>query len=224
MAAALTIAVLFTFSIFVVRVAGVAMRITGVAENVARFQCISALTGAGFTTSESEMIVNYPIRRRIIVALMILGNLGLASTAATLIVSFASVEPNSEAVAGQAMLFLGALALTLIVMSNKTVDRLMCGFVGYVLMRTTSLGKHRFHRLLQLRGGNSVAEHIYRGSQDVAIGDLPPSLRQMTLLAISGSSGYRTGPLDDTQTVSPSDVLICYASDTAHEAFEEALA
>ncbi|HUT51477.1 MAG TPA: hypothetical protein VM325_19285 [Alphaproteobacteria bacterium] len=85
MAAALTIAVLFSFSFIVVRIAAVAMRITGLAENVARFQCVSALTGAGFTTTESEMIVNYPIRRRIIVALMVLGNMGLVSPADVLI-------------------------------------------------------------------------------------------------------------------------------------------
>ncbi|MCZ6894227.1 MAG: hypothetical protein O7H40_09300 [Gammaproteobacteria bacterium] len=221
MAAALTIAVLFGFSFIVVRIAAVAMRITGLSENVARFQCISALTGAGFTTSESELIVNYPIRRRVIVALMILGNLGLASTAATLIVSFASIEPNSKAVFSQALLFILAIGLTLLVMLNKAIDRVMCAFVEFVLRKTTSLGKHRFHRLLQLRNGNSVAEHVFRGEHDVTIGDLPPSFRQLTLLAIRGTAEFRSGPFTDTQTVSPADILICYGSDAAHESFED---
>ena len=95
MAAALTIAVLFTFSFVVVRIAAVAMRLTGLPEKVARFQCVSALTGAGFTTSESEMIVNYPVRRRLIVILMVLGNLGLVSTASTLIVSFVGGDSST---------------------------------------------------------------------------------------------------------------------------------
>jgi len=224
MAAALTIAVLFSFSFVVVRIAAVAMRITGLAENVARFQCISALTGAGFTTSESEMIVNYPIRRRIIVALMVLGNMGLVSTAATLIVSFAAIEPNSTAVVGQALLFIVAIGLTLLVMLNKTVDRVMCAFVGFVLRKTTSLGKQRFQRLLQLGDGYSVAEHAFRGDHDVTIGDLPPSFRRLSLLALRGDAGISFERLSDAQAVSPADVLICYGSDAAHEAFEDSLA
>ena len=89
MAAALAIAVLFAGSFIIVRIAAVAMRLTGLLENVTRFQSVSALTEAGFMTSESEMIVHYPVRRRIVVILMVLGNLGLVSTASTLIVSFA---------------------------------------------------------------------------------------------------------------------------------------
>ena len=54
------------------------MRLTGLAQNVATFQCISALSGTGFTTSESEKIVNYPVRRRILIVLMLFGNSGFA--------------------------------------------------------------------------------------------------------------------------------------------------
>lgn len=224
MAAALTIAVLFTFSFVVVRISAVAMRLTGLAENVARFQCVSALTGAGFTTSESELIVNYPIRRRIIVALMILGNLGLASTAATVIISFVGPDQDSSAVVTQVFLFLTAIGVTLVVMLNKTVDRAMCAFVGTVLQKTTTLGKRRFQRLLQLGDGCSVAEHVFRGSHDVPIGSLPPSFRQLTLLAIRTDGTLHSGQFSDTRTVSPGDVLICYGSDAEHEFFEETLA
>lgn len=224
MAAALTIAVLFMFSFIVVRIAAVAMRITGLSQNVARFQCISALTGTGFTTSESDMIVNFTIRRRIVIALMILGNLGLVSTATTLIVSFASVEPNSKAIFGQALLFILAIGISLILMLNKTLDRVMCDFVEYVLRKTSSLGKYRFHRLLQLRNGYSVAEHVFRGEHDVTIGDLPSSFSEVTLLAIRGNAGFCSGRFSDTQTVSPDDVLICYGNDAAHEALDASLA
>lgn len=79
MAAALTVAVLLMLSVMIVRIATVVMRLTGVHQNIARFQCISALTGTGFTTRESEMIVNYPSRRKTLAVLMILGNLGLVS-------------------------------------------------------------------------------------------------------------------------------------------------
>ena len=74
MSAALTIAVLLALSTTIVRVASVALRHTGVPDHIARFQTVSALSGAGFTTNETEMIVNHPLRRRIITAAIIAGN------------------------------------------------------------------------------------------------------------------------------------------------------
>ena len=65
MGAAITLLVILTFSVVVTRIAAVALRLTGMPADVARFQARSAFTGAGFTTSESEAVVNHPIRRRL---------------------------------------------------------------------------------------------------------------------------------------------------------------
>ena len=62
MTTAITLVAIFVVSFTIVRIASIVMRLTGLAQNVATFQCISALSGTGFTTSESEMIVNYPVR------------------------------------------------------------------------------------------------------------------------------------------------------------------
>ena len=77
MEAAFTVMVIFTISTILVRIASTIMRLTGLPDNVARFQSLSAMTGTGFTTRESELIVNYPIRRRVLMTLMIIGNLAL---------------------------------------------------------------------------------------------------------------------------------------------------
>ena len=79
MEAAFTVMAIFTLSTIIVRIASTIMRLTGLPDNVARFQSLSAMTGTGFTTRESELIVNYPIRRRVLMTLMIIGNLGLVS-------------------------------------------------------------------------------------------------------------------------------------------------
>ena len=65
MEAAFTVMAIFTLSTIIVRIASTIMRLTGLPDNVARFQSLSAMTGTGFTTRESELIVNYPIRRRV---------------------------------------------------------------------------------------------------------------------------------------------------------------
>ena len=173
MAAALTIAILLALSVSIVRIGAVAMRLTGLPENIARFQCVSALTGTGFTTQEAETIVNYPIRRRIVVALMVLGNLGLVSIASTFIVAFVRTGPGTEPMAAQALVMLVAIALTFVVLTNRALDRAMCSLIGKILKRTTTLGETGYHRLLQLGSELSVAEHEYVGAQSQPLSALP---------------------------------------------------
>ena len=50
---------------------------TGMERSKARFQALSALSGTGFTTRESESIVNHPKRRRIVSWLIFIGNVGI---------------------------------------------------------------------------------------------------------------------------------------------------
>ena len=51
MGAALSIFVLLSLSVFVMRVASVALRLTGLTDDIARFQALSAFTDTGFTTT-----------------------------------------------------------------------------------------------------------------------------------------------------------------------------
>lgn len=89
------ITLLFLFiviSFLIVRVGAVALELTGMPRRKARFQALSAFTGTGFTTRESEMIVNYPQRRKIITILMVLGNAGIVSVVATFVWSMVSLR------------------------------------------------------------------------------------------------------------------------------------
>jgi len=79
-------------SYLVVRGAAIALMMTGMEEQRARFQSLSAFTGTGFTTKEAEIVVNNPMRRRIVTWLMILGNAGIV----TVIVSATSSLITSE--------------------------------------------------------------------------------------------------------------------------------
>ena len=61
----------------VARIATRAFMLTGLSKETARFQARSIITGTGFTTDEAEHIVNHPVRRRISLTLMLIGNAGL---------------------------------------------------------------------------------------------------------------------------------------------------
>jgi len=59
-------------SLVLTRVATVALTMTGLSQEVDKFQARSAFTGTGFTTKEAENVVNHPVLRRIIAMLMII--------------------------------------------------------------------------------------------------------------------------------------------------------
>lgn len=71
-------------SFLVVRLGAVALELTGMEAKQARFQALSAFSGSGFTTRESELIVTHPARRKIVQLLIIGGNAGLVTMIATL--------------------------------------------------------------------------------------------------------------------------------------------
>jgi hypothetical protein len=71
------LAILISF--LFVRGASIALMMTGLEKHKARFQALSAFSGTGFTTKESEVIVNHPGRRKIIRYLMIMGNAGIVT-------------------------------------------------------------------------------------------------------------------------------------------------
>jgi Trk-type K+ transport system membrane component len=70
-------------SVLIVRAGAIALRMTGLDEKTAAFQALSAFTRAGFTTKESEMVVNHSQRRMIITWLIILGNAGILAAIVT---------------------------------------------------------------------------------------------------------------------------------------------
>lgn len=221
MGAALSIFVLLSVSVFIVRVAAVALRITGLPDNGARFQALSAFTGTGFTTTEAEMVVNYPIRRRIVGLLMIVGNMGLVTVFATVVVSFVRTDGEPGAVASQVAWLLAGLALLWFLMLNVTADRILCSFIGKILEATTFLGKRRFHRLVQVGDGYSICEHPFAvGLPLDKVAELTSTLADLDLelLAVRQSSGALAVGADLPTSLGQGDSLIVFGEDAGHEA------
>lgn len=75
-------------SFLFVRAAAIALMLTGLEKNKAKFQALSAFSGTGFTTKEAELVVNNPVRRKIIRYLMIMGNAGVVTVIVTATSSF----------------------------------------------------------------------------------------------------------------------------------------
>ena len=84
--------VAIVISMLIVRAGAIALMMTGMNFEKAKFQALSAFSGAGFTTKEAERVVNNPQRRRIISWLIILGNVGVVTVIVTATSSFANAQ------------------------------------------------------------------------------------------------------------------------------------
>jgi hypothetical protein len=62
----------------VIEIFVILFRLTGLKVEVSRFQVISMMTGTGFTTGESELILGHPIRRKLAIFLILFGAFSLA--------------------------------------------------------------------------------------------------------------------------------------------------
>jgi len=82
------LAILISF--LFVRGAGIALMMTGLEKRKARFQALSAFSGTGFTTKETELVINHPVRRKIVTWLMIMGNAGIVTVIVTATSSLAT--------------------------------------------------------------------------------------------------------------------------------------
>jgi len=224
MIAAITLFAILTISVMITRIAAMALRLTGLPEDVARFQARSAFTGAGFTTSESETVVNHPLRRRITSILMLVGNLGLVSVMATVIVSLVGTVEDDKSMVEQLSWLLGMLVLLWIVALNPMADRLMCAFISRLLNRHSAFSDDAPHLLLQMPAGHSVSE--LRVGAELAAGEcalshiLTPGIRVLCIRRIDGS--YESLP-DPDMLLQPLDDLMVYGPGAAYSAMSARL-
>ncbi|MEN8694775.1 MAG: TrkA C-terminal domain-containing protein [Akkermansiaceae bacterium] len=200
-----------------VRLGSTALQLTGMSQHVAQFQAASAFFGVGFTTKEAELVVDHPVRRRIILHLIVAGNIGLTSALATLLVTFTS--SNERGIGGTfAWLALTALlTLAIALLFNlQVIRRPLDGMMKWSLQRA-GIGHIRdYDYLLNLRDGFVVFDKkISRDHQwiDKALWETRPSDDGVVVLGIYREDGRFIGaPHKDTR-VQYGDVLMVYGRD-----------
>ncbi len=156
MAPIVSLLLILGISLIVTRVASVALEHTGLSRASARFQARSAFSGVGYTTTESEGIVSHPVRRKIVMTLMLLGNVGVVSAMAALLLS--AIDLRSEQGIG---ILLGVLVAGIAGLwafgSSRWVDRWMCRAIAWALRRWARLDAKDYEALLHLRDEFGVA-------------------------------------------------------------------
>ena len=146
-------------SMLVTRVATIALTHTGLSRESARFQARSALTGAGFTTTESEKVVNHPIRRRIVMILMLVGNAGIVTGMASLMLTFVHDSDRGWFIfALKIALLVSSLIILWMIASSAWVDRHLSVLIERGLKRYTRLNVRDYESLMQLAGDYRLVE------------------------------------------------------------------
>jgi DNA-binding transcriptional ArsR family regulator len=147
-------------SLLITRAAVVVLVATGMPRQQARFQARSAFTGSGFTTNESEAVLNHPVRRKVAMTLMLLGNAGIVASASTLIIGFRKSGVGHgwmkviELVAG--------LVVLLYLTRSAVVDRALTGLAKRLVRRYTDVATNDADSLLDLGGDSVVSELMVR--------------------------------------------------------------
>lgn len=215
MLAIISVLVVVLLSLIVTRVATIALTLTGLSRQSARFQARSALTGAGFTTSESESVVNHPVRRRIIMTLMLLGSAGVVTVIGGLVIGFARNPTDGR---GNDLTLLtvlvAGLAALLWLFNIPKVDRALQRVIRRLLIRYTDLDVRDYAGLLHIYGEYTVSElQVGEGDwmADKALADLRLSDEGLLVLGVQRGNEYYGAPKGHTR-IMPGDLLVLYGS------------
>lgn len=213
MAAFTTVLLVLMFSLIITRVATIALAATGLSRESARFQARSAFSGAGFTTSESESVVGHPVRRRIIMWLMLAGNAGIVAVVASLVLTAVEAEDELAALVRTTGIVLG-IGIVWLAFQSSWVDRLISYLTLAGLRRWTDLEAHDYASLLHV-GGDFVVTEARVGPHDWladrSLGELKLRHEGVIVPGVERRDGTYLGvPVADTM-IRPRDVVILYS-------------
>lgn len=210
--AIISLLVVITIFLLAIRLAALAMILTGLSQESARFQAISAMAGVGFTTKESEAVINHPARRRIISILMLTGNIGIPAVVATLVVSLLSVA-QAEDWWWPVLVLVGGLSLLMFLGRSRFMKKHLNKWLAWGLRKITHLDARDYVSLLQLQNGYAVTEMIVEDGDwldQKSLREAALSREGLLVLGIQFQDGTYSGAPRAADTIHAGDTLILY--------------
>ena len=222
-AVALIFAVISLY-LFTIEAFSVAFKLTGLASNKVRFQVASLFTGSGFTTNESEIIVNDERRRKIAVLCMYVGHLysvvfmGLLTN---VIISIVTLSYNNSALDTKSwyfIFFLASVGLFLIVLFIKIppINRRFKAMLEKIAIKMSAKNRStNIITVLDMYGKNAIVDVVLNNIPDFA-NDVP--LHQMKLNknyfinVLSIKRGNRIIDVNKDTMFAKGDVLVIFGA------------
>lgn len=211
MAAFLSLLVVLTVSLVVMRIGATALTLTGISSESARFQAESAFLGVGFTTRESELVTAHPVRRRIVMLLMLVGNAGLVAGISTVVLVF--LNGSGGGGFARAAALLAAVTVFWVAAASHRVDRHLSHLVEWALRRWTRLDVRDYVSLLRLAGEFAVVEFEVQPGAWLAgrtLAELDLRAEGALVLGVARRVGMYVGVPRGPTRIEPGDTVVVY--------------
>lgn len=189
-------------------IGSISLEATGLERAVARFQALSALSGAGFTSTQSELIVEHQTRRKIISYLIFLGNTGImAFILLVILYTRVGISALSNLTVGIVVAFLiiifGSLKLGII---NSITDKI-------VLAVEKNLKASAFREVVLKQTGEYVLAYIVieqqPNSANLFLEDIRSVYNNATILAVERDNHLLLN-FSNNEKLKVKDQLLCY--------------
>ncbi len=212
MAPLISLIVIINLSLLITKIATEALVHTGLSREAAKFQARSAFTGVGFTTGEAENVVNHPVRRRIVMGLMLIGNVGIISAIASLMLTFVDRDEGGLDDIWRVVIILGTMAVLWLLSRSRYLEKLVARAINRALETFTDLNVKDYMELLNLTGDYEITVlRVREGDwlEDKKLKDLELNREGINLIAIRRRDGTFVGtPHGDTDIVRDDDLII----------------
>jgi len=216
MAVLLFISIL-AISFTVVRIGALALELTGLDWDKAKFQALSAFSNTGYSTREAEQVASHPARRKIVSCLMVLGNAGLITLVGAFVGSVLQ-EGALTPLINILYLLCGSIVIVWLFHLGP-VSRVTRGWVQSWLRERYGLGHLPARDILRLDQGFELkAVTLAEGSKVLnrGLNQLQLKQNQVQVLAIERLGEFFPIPRGDVVLVEK-DTLIVYGSSRALE-------
>lgn len=213
MIAVLTLILILSVSFLITKVATIALMHTGLSQQSAKFQARSVFTGVGYATKESESIVNHPLRRKIVMMLMLLGNAGIVSVIASLVLTFWSNQEDDLALPWRILMMIAGLLFLWWLFSSKWFNNMLSRLINWGLNKYTDLSVYDYAGILHLGGEYKIAEVFVKESHWMAnstLAEMAISKEGVFILGVTRKDGSYLGVPGHETCILPGDTLIVY--------------
>ncbi len=212
MLAIITLFLVVTLSVLITKIAAIALANTGLSSQVARFQARSAYTGSGFSTAESEKIMNHPVRRKIIYSLMLMGNAGIVTVMSSLVLTFVLPDSTSSKFYALLIVIVGISTIWW-GLKSKWADKGLSKIINKMLHRYTDIEVQDYAALLHFKDNYKISEKQVNSNDWMANKSLKElRLRDegITVLGVDRNHEEYFGSPGASFIIKPEDVITIY--------------
>ena len=208
--AVLPLIIIVLIFFLIVRIATIFLKLTGMDENTAWFQSVSAFTGTGFTTKEAETILEGKIRRKTVIILMILGKVGFVSVIAGLFVSFGKDDLGADLY--KAAILIGCFFIIYWVTNLKGFSRTLNRLIEKSIIARKIIKQRTLEELFDLPQGYGLAQLTITSKskeEGLSLVDAGFSQKDILVLSIERKDQLISFP-HAKDVINKGDKLLCY--------------